>query len=106
MRLPGYNAYRKLTGRSPTRDFAEISDDKEVCSRLKEVYKTVDRVEFYPGLFAEPVRTNAALPLLAAELVAVYVLAGVDRPAALGPSLQRANVHEGRDGGDQVRRPA
>ncbi len=70
-RLPGYNAYRKLTGRSPTRDFAEISDDKEVCSRLKEVYKTVDRVEFYPGLFAEPVRTNAALPLLAAELVAV-----------------------------------
>ena len=60
-----------FTGRSPARDFAEISDDKEVCSRLKEVYKTVDRVEFYPGLFAEPVRTNAALPLLAAELVAV-----------------------------------
>ena len=70
-RLPGYNAYRKLTGRSPARDFTEISDDKEVCSRLKEVYKTVDRVEFYPGLFAEPVRTNAALPLLAADLVAV-----------------------------------
>ena len=33
----------------------------------------MDRVEFYPGLFAEPVRTNAALPLLAADLVAVDV---------------------------------
>ena len=70
-RLPGYNAYRELTGRRPARDFAEISTNDEICLRLKEVYKTVDQVEFYTGIFAEPVITNAALAELTGDLVAI-----------------------------------
>jgi prostaglandin-endoperoxide synthase 2 len=70
-RLPGYNAYRELTGRRPARDFAEISNDEFICRRLKDVYKTVDQVEFYTGIFAEPVIANSALAELTGDLVAI-----------------------------------
>ena len=69
-RLPGYNEYRKHTGDPPARDFFEITRDNEIAGKLAEVYKRVDQVEFYTGLLAEPVRTNSALPNLAAVLVA------------------------------------
>ena len=49
-RLPGAH------GPHGRRGFAEISDEMMRSSlRLKEVYKTVDQVEFYAGIFAEPV---------------------------------------------------
>ena len=70
-RLPGYNAYRKPGPFADERLRRDLGRQGGLLT-AQEVYKTVDRVEFYPGLFAEPVRTNAALPLLAAELVAVH----------------------------------
>ncbi len=70
-RLQGYNAYRQLTGRRPARDFNQISRDDKVCRRLEEVYGTVDRVEFYPGIFAESVVPNSALAPLTGDLVAI-----------------------------------
>ena len=70
-RLPGYNAYRQLTGRKPARDFAEITKDDELGRRLKDAYKSVDQVEFYVGIFAEPVIENSALARMTGDLVAI-----------------------------------
>ncbi len=70
-RLPGYNAYRQLIGRDPARGFDQISPDPRVCDHLKDLYGTVDQVEFYTGIFAESVVANSALAPLSGALVAI-----------------------------------
>jgi prostaglandin-endoperoxide synthase 2 len=69
-KLPPYNAYRELTQAPLAKSFDEISPDPEVQARLRDLYKTVDRVEYFPGLFAEPVTKNAAVPTMIGRLVA------------------------------------
>jgi len=70
-RLDTYAAYRKQFGLKPPRRFEDISSDPEVVRVLREAYGTPDRVEFYPGLFAEDPAKNTPSPPLIRTMVAV-----------------------------------
>lgn len=70
-RLDGYNAYRRAFGLEPARDFDGFAVSDAVRDRLKRWYGSPDRLEFYVGLFAEPVQTNGPLPELIQTMVAV-----------------------------------
>jgi Animal haem peroxidase len=52
-------------------DFDQISECDDVQRALKELYGSVDRIEFFAGLFAEDVRPNSALPGLIGRMVGV-----------------------------------
>ncbi|MES2443789.1 MAG: peroxidase family protein [Pseudomonadota bacterium] len=79
--LAGYNAYREAMGFKRAKTFAEIvgtsKDPVEQAARtklaadLERLYGTVDNVEFYTGLFAEPCQANGPLPDLLLAMVAM-----------------------------------
>ena len=52
-------------------DFDQISGDARVQDALRELYGHVDRIEFFPGLFAEDARPNSVLPSLIGRMVGV-----------------------------------
>ena len=68
---------------------------------LRDVYGSVDEIEFYPGLFAEDVRPNAVLPVAdRPDGRDRRVLAGVHQPAARAARVQPADVLAARLGAD------
>jgi prostaglandin-endoperoxide synthase 2 len=69
--LASYNDYRQACSYPRMRSFADISSDPKVRSALADVYRSVDDVELYVGLFAEDVQMNAALPTLMGTMVGV-----------------------------------
>jgi prostaglandin-endoperoxide synthase 2 len=71
VRLRPYNEYRRLARFPRARRFEDVSSDPRVVSGLRDVYGSVDEIEFYPGLFAEDVRPNAVLPPLIGRMVAI-----------------------------------
>lgn len=68
-RLASYNAYREAMRYPPVERFEQISSSPEIVESLRKLYKTVDRVEFYVGLFAEDPRENAAVQSLLGRMV-------------------------------------
>lgn len=69
--LQGYNDYREVMAFPRVTRFEQISSDPEVVSALRGVYGDVDRIELYPGLFAEDVRPGAVLPALIGRMVGI-----------------------------------
>jgi prostaglandin-endoperoxide synthase 2 len=69
--LRSFNDYRELARFPRAGGFAEVSSNKRVQNALRDLYGSVDAIEFYPGLFAEDVRPNAVLPALIGRLVAI-----------------------------------
>lgn len=51
--LASYNDYREHFGFGRMTSFEQISSDERIVSKLKSVYKNVDQIEYYPGIFAE-----------------------------------------------------
>lgn len=80
-RLASYNDYREAMGMHRVESFADLvartSDPDErrrrtrLAGQLKTLYGTVDNVEFYVGLFAEPRQANGPLPELIMSMVAM-----------------------------------
>jgi prostaglandin-endoperoxide synthase 2 len=91
-RLPPFNAYCDLSQAPLAKSFDQISPDPEVQARLRDLYKTVDRVEYFPGLFAEPVTKNAALPTMIGRLVAADAFS-----MAMTNPLLAAHIWENED---------
>ena len=71
VRLRPYQEYRRLAKFPRARRFEEVSSDPRVQQGLRDVYGDVERIELYPGLFAEDVRPNAVLPPLIGRMVAI-----------------------------------
>ena len=70
-RLASYNDYREAFGFPRVTAFDQITGDPARQEALRELYGTVDRVEFYPGLFAEDVRENSAVAALIGRMVGI-----------------------------------
>jgi prostaglandin-endoperoxide synthase 2 len=51
------------------------------------VYGSVDRIELYPGLFAEDVRRNAVLPALIGRMVAIDAFSQAFTNPLLSPRI-------------------
>jgi prostaglandin-endoperoxide synthase 2 len=71
VRLASYNDYRELCGYPRVTAFNQISGDPKVQNGLSELYKTVDDIEFFPGLYAEDIRPNSVLPSLIGRMVGI-----------------------------------
>jgi prostaglandin-endoperoxide synthase 2 len=69
--LAPYNDYRALARFPRVTDFNQITGDPDIAAGLRDLYGTVDRIEFYPGLFAEDSRANSVLPSLIGRMVGV-----------------------------------
>lgn len=69
--LRPYNEYRVLCGFPPVTAFNQISGEPKVQEALKDLYGTVDRIEFYAGLYAEDPRPNSVLPALVGRMVGI-----------------------------------
>jgi heme peroxidase len=79
--LASYNDYRRAMKRDPAATFEEIvgksKDPKEkarraaLAARLKQLYGSVDNLEYYVGIFAEPRSENGPLPSLISVMVAM-----------------------------------
>jgi prostaglandin-endoperoxide synthase 2 len=69
--LASYNDYRELCQFPRVTSFDQISSDPAVQAALKNVYGHVDKIEYYPGIFAENIRVNSALPSLIGRLVGI-----------------------------------
>jgi prostaglandin-endoperoxide synthase 2 len=71
VQLASYNDYREYAKFPRVTDFDQISGDPAVQAGLRELYGSVDRIELYPGLFAEDARPNSVLPSLIGRMVGV-----------------------------------
>ncbi|HEY0167029.1 MAG TPA: peroxidase family protein [Jatrophihabitans sp.] len=69
--LAAFNDYRAACGYPRYTTFGEFSTRPDIVGALAGAYHTADDVELYTGLFAEDVRSNAALPTLMGTMVAV-----------------------------------
>jgi prostaglandin-endoperoxide synthase 2 len=81
--IDGYNAYRQAMKRDPATSFEDVTGVSKaktpaekarraaLAARLKTLYGSVDNIEFYVGLFAEPREANGPLPALITVMVAM-----------------------------------
>ena len=69
-KLQGYAAYAKYINNEEIKDFSDISRDKVVQQKLKEVYGTVDKVEFWTGLMAADNPKDAIMSTVLTKFVA------------------------------------
>jgi prostaglandin-endoperoxide synthase 2 len=87
-KLASFNAYRKCCGFPPLRSFEDLTSDDDVRTALRACYgDDIDKVEFFPGLFAENVRDGATLPPLMATMVAVDAFSQALTNPLLDPNL-------------------
>lgn len=70
-RLASYNDYREAFKFPRATKFEQISSDERVVEGLETVYRRVDNVELYVGLFAEDVRRDSILAQLMGRMVGV-----------------------------------
>jgi prostaglandin-endoperoxide synthase 2 len=87
LRLTTYNEYREYCGYPKVTAFDQITGDPDVQAALKQRYGSVDRIEFYTGLFAEEVRPNSALPPLIGRMVGVDAFSQVLTNPLLAPRV-------------------
>jgi prostaglandin-endoperoxide synthase 2 len=84
-KLAPYNDYREYCHLPRVRAFDQITGDEDVQRALQKHYGSVDKIEYYTGMFCEDVRENSAL----APLVGVMVAADAFSQALPNPLLQR-----------------
>ena len=90
LELASYNDYRELAKFPRATAFDQVSGDPRVQALLEELYGTVDRIELFPGLFAEDARPNSVLPSLIGRLVGVDAFSQALTNPLLAPRVYNA----------------
>ncbi|MEU6720512.1 peroxidase family protein [Nonomuraea sp. NPDC046802] len=70
--LASYNSYREHCRLPAVRRFEQVTSDERVAGALRELYRGVDDLDLYVGLFAEePGCPDAILPPLLTKIIAI-----------------------------------
>lgn len=69
-RLRPYNDYRRQFGLKPLADFDRLTSDPALQQRLRTMYGSIDRLEWYVGIFAEDYPDHAMVGDLLTRMVA------------------------------------
>ncbi|MFL5862287.1 MAG: peroxidase family protein [Solirubrobacteraceae bacterium] len=86
-RLRSYNDYRQLSGTPRATRFDQITGSVSIRDQLDRLYRHPDNIEFYVGLFAEPVPENGVLPNLMGKMVALDAFSQVYTNPLLAPRI-------------------
>ena len=87
-----YNDYREHCNFKKVRSFEELSSDPRVVAALQDVYRTVDDVEFYPGLYAEDRPHGSVVGPTMGRLVAVHAFSQLLTNPLLAPGVYNART--------------
>lgn len=68
--LPSFNSYRKHYGLKPTSSFEELTGERDIAVRLRELYGHVDKLEWFVGIFAEGYSETSMMGELLVTMVA------------------------------------
>jgi prostaglandin-endoperoxide synthase 2 len=90
--LASYNDYRELASFPRVTAFEQVSGDPAVQAALRRLYGSVDRIEFYAGLFAEDPRPNSVLPSLIGRMVGVDAFSQALTNPLLSPRVYNART--------------
>jgi prostaglandin-endoperoxide synthase 2 len=82
-----YNDYRVHCGFERVGSFEQLSSDARVIAALEAVYKKVDNVEFYPGIYAEDRPSGSVVGPLMGRLVAVHAFSQLLTNPLLAPAV-------------------
>lgn len=69
-RIRPYNEYRTQFGLQPLADFGELTSDVALQEKLRGLYRHIDRLEFFVGIFAEEADDGALFGDLLTQMVA------------------------------------
>ncbi len=114
-RLQPFNAYRRRFGFAPYRDWDALTGDPALSAALRDLYGTVDRLEFLVGLFAEKhdgssfgdlLRTMVAVDAFSQALTNPLLSAGCRGQAAAFGFIGAGIVEDTKNLEDIVRRNA
>jgi prostaglandin-endoperoxide synthase 2 len=93
MELASYNDYRHHCAFPRTTSFEQVSGDPRVHEALAGLYKTVDDLDLYVGLFAEePGSPNAILPPLLTKIIAIDAFSQALNNPLLAPRILHAGT--------------
>ncbi len=70
--LASYNDYRWLVKLPRKANFDQVSSDPEIRSGLEDAYGSVEKLEFFVGMFAEDLLPDAVVPELMGILVGLH----------------------------------
>ncbi|MEU1725590.1 peroxidase family protein [Nonomuraea sp. NPDC005692] len=89
--LAPYNGYREHCRFPRVRAFEQITGDRRVSGALRDLYRDVDDVDLYVGLFAEePGSPDAILPPLLTKIIAIDAFSQALTNPLLAPRIFNA----------------
>ncbi len=91
-RLASYNDYRVNANFPRVTRFEQISSDPAIVEGLRRLYGTVDRVEFFVGLFAEDLSPRSAVPPLIGRMVSTDAFSHALTNPLLAPAVYHAGT--------------
>ncbi|GGO60877.1 peroxidase family protein [Nonomuraea cavernae] len=91
--LAPYNSYREHCRFPRIRRFEHVSGDERVSGALRELYRSVDDLDLYVGLFAEePGAPDAILPPLLTKIIAIDAFSQALTNPLLSPRVFNAET--------------